>query len=244
MSNKFITPANSKGLGCLYSHHDRNVVILPGSEETSLQIYDSKTKVEIVEYNLSEKPKVFAANIHGDIFAFAGETGKEIHVHKLPDGTEYKSYSRGATSIEVTSIVFDKYCFRMAVASKGSTVHVYSLPKELGLNGKSQEEVKNSLMSLEDHSENDKSTPIAIFESRINPTPPFYDFFSAKGEKSYLKLYISSPEKCLAIVDKNLIVLTQEGKVYSINIQEEGNHYPEDKEVDIFDLVKKERLED
>jgi len=34
LTKKFITPDNSKGLGCLYSHHQRNVVILPGSTPT------------------------------------------------------------------------------------------------------------------------------------------------------------------------------------------------------------------
>lgn len=244
LTKKFITHDNSKGLGCLYSHHQRNVVILPGSTPTCLQIYDSKTGEEVVEYDIGEKPEIFAANIHGDIFAFAGETGQQIHIMNLLDGTKYKSYVRGNSKIEITSIVFDQFCFRMAVASKGDTVHVYSLPKELGLNGKSELEVKNSLMSLENDYKNNKSIPYTILESRINPTPAFYDFFSIKGEKSYLNVHIASPEKSLAILGRNLIILTQNGIVYSINIQEEGHYYRDSDEVKVFDLVKNEELEE
>mmetsp|Transcript_9210 Transcript_9210/g.10415 ORF Transcript_9210/g.10415 Transcript_9210/m.10415 type:complete len:116 (+) Transcript_9210:380-727(+) len=113
------------GQGCLYSHKNRNVVILPGKTEKSIQIYDSQMGEDILEYDVGETPHVLAGNIHGDIFAFAGVDGYQINVHKIEDGSLYKTYSRGAKSLEISQIAFDKFCFRMAVASKGDTVHVF-----------------------------------------------------------------------------------------------------------------------
>ena len=215
------------------------MVILPGKTEKTVQIYDSAIGEEISEFEVDEIPHVIAGNIHGDVLAYAGVDGTKIYLHKLEDGSLFKTFNRGMKSMEVNQIVFDKFCFRMAVASTGDTIHVFSLPKDLALNGKTPEEVKMSLISLGED-QNDKSTPGSIFESRINPKGGIFGYFSSSAETSYLKVYITSPEKHLAIVDQNLLVLTQEGKLYKVDIQKQGKVYENSSDLIVHDLIKPE----
>jgi hypothetical protein len=105
---KFDTCVNEKAIGCLNSHRNRNVVILPGKTENSVQIYDSDAEIQM-EYDLGEIPVLLACNIHADIFAYANKKGYTINLHKIGDGTKYHSYTRGSSAADVTSIAFDKY---------------------------------------------------------------------------------------------------------------------------------------
>lgn len=195
-SKKFETVDNPNGIGCLLSHRGRSVVVLPGKTESGIQIYDSERE-QTFEYDVGDKPVVISGNLHGEIFAFAGETGTEIKIHKIADGTLLKSFDRGSKHVEVTSIVFDKYCFRMAVASKKETIHVFALPKELALNGKTPEELKESAALEDSENPNAKSVPSSLLESRVNEQAGLFSKYvlGYKGEKSYCKVYIDCPEK-------------------------------------------------
>lgn len=236
---KFQTSKNTAGIGCYYSYRRRNLVILPGNDEKSVQIYDSKEGEDTREIDVGEIPTILSANIHGEVFAFASENGTQIQVKYLKDGETYKSLTRGVKSIKITAIEFDLYAYRLAVCSEGETIHVFSLGSELALNGKSPEEVKESLLIV-DESVNDKSTPASLLESRINNgTGLFGGFFGSSGEKSYLKLYIDCPHKSIAIHKNKLFVLTKEGKVHSIDIQTEGAFYDTNDKVKTIDLFEK-----
>eukprot|EP00343_Euplotes_focardii_P002285 CAMPEP_0205806984 /NCGR_PEP_ID=MMETSP0205-20121125/10643_1 /ASSEMBLY_ACC=CAM_ASM_000278 /TAXON_ID=36767 /ORGANISM="Euplotes focardii, Strain TN1" /LENGTH=94 /DNA_ID=CAMNT_0053080619 /DNA_START=780 /DNA_END=1061 /DNA_ORIENTATION=- len=88
-----------------------------------------------------------------------------------------------------------------------------------------------------DETGNDKSTPSSVFESRVNPTKGFFNYFGSTEETSYLKVYISSLKKHVAIVDQNLMILTQEGKLYSIDMQNQGRFYENSNEITMHDLI-------
>jgi hypothetical protein len=238
-SMKFETCKNTEGLGCLYSHKQRNVVILPGKVETAVQVYDSE-RDSCSHFDLGEVPAAISGNIHGDVFAYTCSQGTKIHLCKLEDGTKYKTFSRGSKAAEVTSIVFDKFCFRMVVASKKDTIHVFALPSELALNGKNPEEVKSSIYTFESEEPNSKSIPHNIMESQINPKGGLFSrMFGASEETSYLKVYISSPEKQVAITeDSQLLIVTQEGKYFHIDITSKGNVYEGDDNLHVEELVK------
>lgn len=238
---KFKTGKNEKGIGSLYSYRRRDLVILPSEKEKSIQIYDSKEGEEVKEIDIGEEPSILAANLHGEVFAFAGESGTQIHVHKLSDGSLFKSLTRGSKAKEITGIEFDQYCYRIAVCSKGDTIHVFSLGSELATNGKTPEEMKTSLMSI-DSSATDKSIPADLLESRANAGTGFFGYFSS-SEKSYLKVYIYSPEKSISIVKNKLCILTKEGQVYSIDIQSQGAYYDTSPEVTKIDIVSNEEAE-
>jgi WD40 repeat protein len=231
---------NERAIGCLNSHRSRNVVILPGKTENSIQIYDSDAENQM-EYDLGEIPVLLAYNIHADIFAYANKKGYTINLHKIGDGKKYHTYTRGSSAADVTSIAFDKYWFRMAVGSSTDTIHVFSLPKELALNGKSAEEVKCSIATYETEESNAKSIPPSMLASVTNPTAGMFSkFFGSSGEKSYLKVYISSPEKHLAINHDKLLILTHDGNLHSIKINCKGSHDVTSDEVHTFDMYKQE----
>lgn len=235
---KFKTVSNTKGLGCLYSYKQRNVVILPGKVATAVQIYDSAGE-KSSEYDLGEEPATISANIHGDIFAYTGHQGSKIHLCKLEDGTKYRTFYRGKGSAEVTSIVFDNFCFRMVVASKKETIHVFALPSELALNGKDAEEVKSSLCTFEEDDPNSKSLPTSLMESQINPKGGLFSrVFGPTEESSYLKVYISSPEKQVAIINNMLLIATQDGKMYHLNIKTTGSITEKDADLKEIELVQ------
>ncbi|CAI2369159.1 unnamed protein product [Moneuplotes crassus] len=234
---KFITCKNEKGIGCLHSFRRRNLVILPGKTENSIQIYDCKEGEEIKEYDLGEKPDILSGNIHGEVFAYANETGMEINVHKISDGTLYNKYYRGKKTSQITSIEFDRGCNRLACCSQSDTVHVYSLGTELAMNGRDSEEAKDSLLMSE--SAIDGSTVSTVLEARENPKSSILGFFSTQSEQSYLKVYIKSPEKSIAIIDNQLHILTQDGKMHYIDIQLEGSYWEDYPQVQKIDLMKK-----
>lgn len=241
---KFDTCINEKGIGCLKSHRNRNVVILPGKKENCIQIYDSEED-NLLEYDLGEVPVILACNIHADIFAYANKKGYTINMNKIKDGSKYHSYTRGSSAADVTSIAFDKFCFRMAVGSSTDTIHVFSLPKELALNGKSAEEVKCSVASYETEEMNAKSIPPSLMASMANPTAGMFSkLFGSSGEKSYLKVYVSSKEKHLAINHDKLLILTQDGSLHSININCIGSHDVTSDEVKTIDMFKQEAIEE
>lgn len=196
ISKKFETVENPNGIGCLLSHRGRDVVILPGKTENGIQIYDSDRE-QTVEYDVGDHPVVISGNLHGEVFAHANSIGTEIKLHKIEDGTLLKSFDRGKSHVEITSIVFDKFCFRMAVASKKETIHVFALPKELALNGKTPEELKETAVLADSENPNAKSVPSSLLESRVNEQAGYLSkfFYGSKGEKSYCKVYIDCPEK-------------------------------------------------
>jgi hypothetical protein len=187
---KFKTQSNLNVVGCLLSYKKRSLVLLPGEKENWIQIYDTD-KDEVISYEIGEKPSIISGNLHGEIFAYSTKDGLEIKLFKISDGSLFKAFSRGANVAEITSISFDRYCLRMAVASKKDTVHVFSLPKELALCGRSEEELKQSIQTDMTEDQNSKSLPDSLLESRVNQTAGIFSFFSrAKNEKSYLKVYI------------------------------------------------------
>jgi hypothetical protein len=224
---KFETCPNTKGTGCLLSYKNRNVVILRGISEKTVQVYDTEKEI-VLMFDVGIVPAYLSGNIHGEIFAFTDESGTEIKLHKITDGTHFRTFFRGAKASEITSIAFDKYCLRMAVASTTDTVHVFSLPKELALCGKSEEELKQSIQTDESENCNSKSIPEALLESRINEKRGFFGAFiqGSSHEKSYLKAYIDSSEKQVAIHGNKLLILTKEGELFSMDVQLEGHVYP------------------
>lgn len=236
---KFDMFENETGIGCLLSYKQRNVAILPANTENAAQIYDSETG-EVNEFDIGVKPIVLSGNLHGEVFAYADQTGTAIRIHKINDGTLVKEFDRGTSHVEITSIAFDKFCFRMAITSKKETVHVFSLPKKLAFNGKSPEEVKKSFVPSD--YENDKSLPSSLLESRVNERPGLFKqlIYGSKSDKSYLKVYIESPNKTWSIVDGKLLILTDTGNLYSIDIQEKGSYYSTSKEVSSVALIKNE----
>lgn len=244
---KFETIDNPDGIGNVYSYKKRNVVILPGTTETSIQIYDSNT-AETSEYDVGVKPSIVAANIHGEVFAFVDVTGTDIKLHHLKDGTFYKSFTRGKEHVKVTSIVFHKFCIRMALVSTKETVHVFSLPKELALNDMTEEElkeelgkqIKKSYDSEEQEDVNSKSLPASLLESRVNQRAGFFGTYvlGTTGEYSYLKVYINCPNKSCTIVGDKLKIITSEGNLYSISIQCEGSVYENSQELSCVSVLK------
>lgn len=132
----------------------------------------------------------------------------------------------------------------MAVASKKETVHVFSLPKELALNGRSEaelkEELKYSLQSDEVDDINRKTIPESLLESRVNERPGFFGKYvlGKNNDKSYLKVYIKETNKTCAIVGNQLKILTMDGKLRSVDIQTQGHIYEDNKSMSTIELIK------
>lgn len=193
--------------------------------EKTVQIYDTTTEEHIV-VNLDDHPVALEGNIHGGVFAWASKGGTQMFLHKVDDGTLFMTLNRGKSHAEITSISFDKYCFRMAVCSTKDTVHVYALPKELALKDKTVEELKDSTFS------NENSLPANLLESRYNTRAGLLSkFMYGDGEWSYLKIYVPHPSKICAIEGNNLYILQDDGIMHTIDVQCEGSYYTNSKEV-------------
>lgn len=220
----FITYENPRGIGCLLSGTQRNIVILPGLEQTSVQVYDSEGDY-LKTYNLECAPYILSGSITGDVFAYSDSNGKFIRFHSLNDGDLLKEFDRGDKAAEITSIAFDSNCRRVAVTSNLDTVHAYSLPKEWWENSK-EVNVKSSQITEETEAAKTNSHNYLDKSIHNNSQGFLSKLWSGKStEKSYLRVYVRSPHKIWAILDQHLIIMCSNGKLYSIDINEEGQYY-------------------
>jgi len=105
---KFKTVENPNGIGCLVSTFRTNYVVIPGTTDTTVQIYDTMSDT-LRELELKETPTVLSANPNANVFAHTDSAGKVIKLRNLEDGSLIKSYNRGKDEVEVTSIIFDEY---------------------------------------------------------------------------------------------------------------------------------------
>lgn len=241
LKTKFGTSPNPNGIGLLFSPTlKKDVVILPNGSKVI--IYDS-SKDDTIEHDVGEEVHVLAGNAFGGIFAYANKDGQKIQVHKIDDGSLINMYNRGKEPVEITSISIDMLCSRMAVASKKETIHVFSLPKGLVEIKPLEEEGKDSIYSQ--ISEDTQPTiPKEMLESRHGSTDGFLSRFigiGSTGERSYLKLSVDYPDKVCSIIGQNLVIIRSDGKMHSIDIQNEGKFSESSDEVEtsqMFTLPK------
>jgi hypothetical protein len=115
---KFKTISNPKGIAALCSDKVANIVILPGEAEHTVQVYDSLRDEPVEIFDVEEEISVLEANINGGVFAHTDKNGSKIKLRYINNGELIQVYNRGKNHVEVTSIIFNELCMRMAVASK------------------------------------------------------------------------------------------------------------------------------
>jgi hypothetical protein len=227
---KFKTISNPKGIAALCSDKVANIVILPGEAEHTVQVYDSLRDEPVEIFDVEEEISVLEANINGGVFAHTDKNGSKIKLRYINNGELIQVYNRGKDHVEVTSIIFNELCMRMAVASKKQTVHVFALPKELSKFAIERVASRQSIISdyIDPEAANKNSS---LLESRYGATPGYFGkLFHGEGEQSYLKVHINFPDKSIAIYKKNLVIARTDGIVQYVDIQAEGKLYDTDEE--------------
>ena len=219
---------------------------MPGSVEETVQIYNTATEV-LCEFELEETPAILSGNAYGRIFAYTCSSGNLIKIMSLEDGKLVKTYNRGKDKAEITSISFNTACIRMAVSSNKSTVHVFSLPKELYEKAASNYKNKVICDSLDSEFSAAKAS-INLLESRHGASPGLFQRYilGSEGEASYLKVYVDYPEKICTIYKNFLVILRADGVVHYIDVQEEGKYnfdHKKIKTVELFTQIKQKETQ-
>lgn len=79
---------------------DKDVVILPGKDKKTVQIYHSDND-EITEFKLELEPFIISANLMVNVFAYADHDGKNIYIRSIATGEIMKELYRSSTKAQI-----------------------------------------------------------------------------------------------------------------------------------------------
>jgi autophagy-related protein 18 len=127
-----MTGRNELGLGDMVEYEPGHDLIALPSKEADKLIFcrnGEERVAEIKHYDVGFS--YIAINYQGSLVAKASLDGKYIRVFKFGDEglEEVKRYTRGRSSAEISSLVFNQTSSNITCSSKRDTIHMFTIPK-------------------------------------------------------------------------------------------------------------------